>query len=94
MNRKLARWTAGVVAAAALPVAALAPAASSASAATLPNTATVAAKTVVWLPFSGYGSPYPTLAADFQARRAGGTEPSWTPFSAPPIRRSRSPTSC
>lgn len=67
MNRKLARWTAGVVAAAALPVAALAPAASSASAATLPNTATVAAKTVVWLPFSGYGSPYPTLAADFQA---------------------------
>ncbi len=67
MNRKLARWTAGAVAAAALPVAAIVPTASSASAAALPNTATVAAQTEVLLPFSGYGSPYPTEAADFKA---------------------------
>ena len=67
MNSKLTRWTAWVVAAAALPAAAILPVASSASAATLPNTATVAAETAVLLPFSGYGSPYPTLAADSQA---------------------------
>ena len=67
MNRKLARLGALTAAVAGLGAAAIVPLAGSASAATLPNTATVAAETDVLLPFSGYGSPYPTEAADFQA---------------------------
>jgi hypothetical protein len=55
MNRKLARWTARAVAAAALPVAAIVPVASSASAATLQHTVTTAASTAgLWIPLETY----------------------------------------
>ncbi len=61
MNRKLARWTAGVVAAATLPVAAIVPTAASASAATLQHSATTtSATTGVWIPLENYyGAPTP-----------------------------------